>query len=137
MKKKKHHIKTDDTGEKKSNKGDFDPELLRMYLMRATNPGTSNKIERFDDTVDLHIEKSQQGKIPPQDALFIQLENFEYALDKAIASGKLEFRVIHGLGKGKLKEEICKILNKHPHVRSYENDYHSRYGYGSTIIYLQ
>ena len=137
MKKKKHHHQSDNTHSKKSNKADFDPELLRMYLMGATNPGTSNKIERFDDTVDLHIEKSQQGKIPPQDMLFVQLEKFEYSLDQAIASGKLEIRVIHGLGKGKLKAEICKILNKHPRVRSYENDYHSRYGYGSTIIYLQ
>ncbi|HWB63725.1 MAG TPA: Smr/MutS family protein, partial [Chitinophagales bacterium] len=62
---------------------------------------------------------------------------FEKALDKAIASGRLEFRVIHGYGKGKLKEEIHKILKKHPHVRSFENSYHSRYGYGSTLIYLQ
>jgi DNA-nicking Smr family endonuclease len=120
-------------------KPDFDPELLRMYLMGATNPGISNKITIADDSIDLHIEslhKSRPG-IPPQDALFVQLEKFEHALDRAVAAGKLEFRVVHGLGKGKLKEEIYKILKKHPHVRSYTNDYHSRYGFGSTLIYLQ
>lgn len=117
----------------------FDPELMRMYMMGATNPGFSNKIERADDLIDLHLEKIDQGNsaVPGHDALFVQIEKFEVALDKAIGAGKLEFRVIHGLGKGKLKEAIYKILDKHPHVRSYENAHHSRYGYGSTLIQLK
>jgi Smr domain-containing protein len=117
----------------------FDPEVLRMYMMGATNPGFSNKIERAEDMIDLHLEKMPTGKgqVPGPDALFVQLDKFEAALDRAIGAGKLEFRVIHGFGKGKLKEEIYKILDKHPHVRSYENDYHSRYGYGSTLIQLK
>jgi len=117
----------------------FDPELMRMYMMGATNPGFSNKIDRSEDIVDLHLEKidSGNGTIPGHEALFVQLDKFEAALDKAIGAGKLEFRVIHGFGKGKLKEEIYKILEKHPNVRSYVNDHHSRYGFGSTLILLQ
>ena len=116
----------------------FDPELLKMYMMGGTNPGFSNKMENADDIIDLHLEKTHLSKknIPSQDALFYQLEEFEKAMDKAIAAGKLEFRVVHGLGKGKLKEEICKLLEKHPEVKSYKNEYHSRYGYGSTIIFF-
>jgi hypothetical protein len=117
---------------------DFDPELLRMYMMGATNPGFSNKnrIEDADDIIDLHLEQRHvgKGKIPANDALFHQLEEFEKALDKAVAAGKFEFRVVHGLGKGKLKEEIFKLLDKHPQVKTYSNEYHSRYGYGSTLI---
>ena len=133
MKKKNKEIK-----EPKGNQA-FDPELMRMYMMGATNPGFSNKIERAEDIIDLHLEKVHAGKgtIPGHDALFVQLDNFEAALDKAIGAGKLEFRVIHGFGKGKLKQEIYKILEKHPNVRSYENDFHSRYGYGSTLIQLK
>jgi DNA-nicking Smr family endonuclease len=114
----------------------FDPELLRQYMMGATNPGFSNKISYQRDTVDLHLEEIHSGKakIPPQDALFHQLEKFELELSNAIAAGKFELRVIHGLGKGKLKSEIYRILDKHPNVRGYKNDYHSKYGYGSTII---
>jgi DNA mismatch repair protein MutS2 len=78
-----------------------------------------------------------KGKIPAHDALFYQLEQFEAALDRAIAAGKMEFRVVHGHGKGKLKQEIYKLLDKHPQVRSYENTYHSKYGYGSTLIILK
>jgi hypothetical protein len=116
----------------------FDPELLRQYMMGATNPGFSNRMEMADDIIDLHLEKvsSTRGNIPPHDALFYQLEEFENAMDNAIACGKLEFRVVHGLGKGKLKEAIYKVLDKHPHVKSYSNEYSQRYGYGSTLIYF-
>ena len=132
-KKKKNELHTP-----KSNQA-FDPELMRMYMMGATNPGFSNKVEMRDDIIDLHLEKvdSGNGPVPSHDALFIQIEKFEAALDKAIGAGKLEFRVIHGYGKGKLKEAIYKVLDKHPHVRSYENDHHSRYGHGSTLIQLK
>lgn len=118
---------------------EFDPEVLRMYMMGATNPGFSNKIESNCEVIDLHLENVSTGRgaVAPHDALFVQLDKFEEALDRAIASGKFEFRVVHGFGKGKLKEEIHKILAKHPQVRSYTNDYHSRYGHGSTIIYLK
>ena len=74
------------------------------------------------------------NKIAPQDALFHQLDEFEKALDKAIAANKLEIRVVHGLGKGKLKEEIHKLLAKHPQVKTFSSEYSIRYGYGSTLI---
>ena len=121
-----------------SHSSDFDPNLLREYMMGAINPGSINKFEMKDDVVDLHLGEQHvgKGKISPQDALFHQLDEFEKAIDKAIASGKLEIRVVHGLGKGKLKEEIYKILVKHPQVKSYQNEYSSRYGYGSTVIYF-
>ncbi len=116
----------------------LDPELLKMYLTGATNPKYSNKITDAADVLDLHLENVSTGKgnIPSTDALFHQLEEFEKQLDKAIAAGKLEFRVVHGLGKGKLKDEIHKLLDKHPHVQSYINDYSQRYGFGSTIVYF-
>ena len=118
---------------------EFDPEVLRMYMMGATNPGYSSKIESSAEVIDLHLENvsTSRGAVAPHDALFVQLDKFEEALDRAIASGKFEFRVVHGFGKGKLKEEIHKILAKHPQVRSFANDYHSKYGHGSTIIYLK
>ncbi len=114
---------------------EFDPDLLREYMMGATNPGFSNKFEMREEVVDLHLEKTRMGdKIPTQDALFHQLDEFEKALDKAIAAGKLELRVVHGLGKGKLKEEIHKLLAKHPQVKTFSSEYSMRYGYGSTLI---
>lgn len=116
----------------------FDAELLREYMTGATNPGFSGKTTISADVVDLHLEKTSAGKsaVPPQEALFHQLQKFEKALDSAIAAGKLELRVVHGLGKGKLKEEIIKILQTHPQVKSYSDAYTASHGYGSTIIYF-
>lgn len=133
MKKKK---KKTDSEEKET---PFDPELLRMYMTGATNPSFSNKFHSADEVVDLHLENiSPKGQsVPPHEALFVQMEAFEKALDSAIAAGRLEMRVVHGLGKGKLKQEIHKFLDRHPHVSRYENDYHSRYGFGSTVIYFE
>lgn len=133
MKKKK---KAEEENESQNEDLGFDPELLRMYMTGATNPGFSRKFENTPEVVDLHLEKvaGAFSKIAPEDALFVQLEAFEKAMDQAIAAGKLEMRVVHGLGKGKLRQEIHKILAKHPMVDSFKNDYHSSYGFGSTII---
>ena len=70
-------------------------------------------------------------------AIEYQLDAMERALDNAIAKGKVELRIIHGIGKGKLRDEIHKALSKHPQVKSFENAHHSRYGWGSTIVYFK
>lgn len=115
--------------------------MLRAYLMGATNPGMVTRIDKAQNSIDLHLDQHKvgkgSGKIAPNDALFHQIQEFEKALDNAIASGKFEFRAVHGHGSGKLKIAIHTILDTHPHVKSYKNDYHSRYGYGSTIIYFK
>ena len=117
--------------------GALNTNVLKMFMMGAANPAGSNKIfSHSADVVDLHIEQSavKYKKIDATEALILQLEQVEKSIDAAIASGKMEIRVIHGLGKGKLKEEIHKMLRKHPHVCSFENDYTPSYGWGSTLI---
>lgn len=123
----------------KNNKDKVDAELLKMYLMGAANPSHGTKVNYADDVIDLHLDQNKLSRkgIDPQNALIHQMDEFEKALDKAIAAGKFEFRVVHGHGKGKLRDEIHKYLKKHPQVRDFKNDYHSKYGYGSTIIYLK
>jgi len=125
---------------KKTNQqSDIDANVLRMYLMGAANPVNSNKVfSQAADVVDLHLEKeaTSKHKIDATEALFLQLEQVERSIDAAVASRKMEIRVIHGIGKGKLKAEIHKMLAKHPQVVSFENDHHIRYGWGSTLIKL-
>lgn len=122
---------------KQPSSNNLNASVLKMFMMGAANPSASNKtLSLSADVVDLHLEQRsiRQNKIDATEALFIQLEQVEKSIDAAIAAGKMELRVIHGLGKGKLKEEIHKILKKHPHVCSFENDYTPRYGWGSTLI---
>ena len=119
----------------------IDTGLLRSYMMGATNPGMSSKTNTsmFGEEIDLHVDSTQfrGGKKDNKYAIEFQLDALEAALDNAIAKGKVEIRIIHGIGKGKLKDEVHKILKNHPQVKSFENTHHSRYGMGSTIVYFK
>jgi dsDNA-specific endonuclease/ATPase MutS2 len=44
--------------------------------------------------------------------------------------------VIHGVGKGKLREEIHEILKLKKEVKYFINQYDPRFGYGATEIFF-
>lgn len=90
------------------------------------------------DYIDLHIEKlvADHARLEKSEILSIQLRHFERFLDKAITYNLHRIYAIHGLGTGKLKEEIEKVLRQTPEVVSYNNDYNVRFGFGATEIYL-
>jgi hypothetical protein len=88
--------------------------------------------------VDLHIEKlvPEWKHLSNFEILTIQLNTFEKYLDLAIAHRQHNLIVIHGVGTGKLKDEIHEILKTRREVRSFINQYDPRYGYGATEIFL-
>lgn len=88
--------------------------------------------------VDLHIEKISDNwkHLSNYEILSIQLKEFEKFYDLAVAHYQPSLVVIHGVGAGKLKDEIHAILNTKKEVRSYINQYTASYGYGATEIYL-
>lgn len=89
--------------------------------------------------IDLHIEKlvGNKGGLSNHDMLVIQLEAFEKALDIAISLQQQSMVVIHGVGKGRLKEEIHTILRSSMHVSHFLCDWNPRYGMGATEIFLR
>lgn len=88
--------------------------------------------------VDLHIEKLMQEwkHLSNFEILTLQLNYFEKYLDLALAHHQHNLIVIHGVGTGKLKDEIHEILKTRREVRSFINQYDPRYGYGATEIFL-
>jgi Smr domain len=88
--------------------------------------------------VDLHIEKltPEWSRLSNFEILTIQLNYFEKYLDLAIAHHQHNLIVIHGVGTGKLKDEIHDILKTRREVKSFINQYDPRYGYGATEIFL-
>ena len=66
--------------------------------------------------------------------LRIQLTHFNQFLEKAIRLGVKSAFVIHGVGKGKLKNEIATRLMNHPQVKTFKNEFHPKYGFGATEI---
>jgi len=88
--------------------------------------------------VDLHIEKLTHDwrNLSKFEMLTLQLNTFEKYLDLALAHHQHNLIVIHGVGSGKLKDEIHELLKAKRGVRSFINQYDPRYGYGATEIFL-
>ncbi|HSN10021.1 MAG TPA: Smr/MutS family protein [Hanamia sp.] len=97
------------------------------------------KLEPARSVVDLHIEKLTDNwkGLSNFEILTIQLSNFEKYYNLAIAHHQPNLIVIHGVGTGKLRNEIHEILKTKKEVRTFANQYHENFGFGATEIYFQ
>ena len=88
--------------------------------------------------VDLHIEKLTDSwkHLSNFEILTIQLKSFEKFYDLAVAHYQPSLTIIHGVGTGKLRDEIHDILRLKKEVKSFVNQYTAAYGYGATEIYF-
>lgn len=88
--------------------------------------------------VDLHIEKltDHWKDLDPFEMLTLQLNTFEKFYDLAIAHRQQSLIIIHGVGEGKLRNELHDILRLKTEVKSFVNRYHAQYGYGATEIFF-
>lgn len=88
--------------------------------------------------VDLHIEKITDNwkHLSNFEILSLQLKEFEKFYDLAVAHYQPSLTIIHGVGEGKLKDEIHAILRAKKEVKSFVNQYTAAYGYGATEIYF-
>lgn len=95
--------------------------------------------ERPRMEVDLHIDRLVENTkgLSNFEMLTIQLEAFGEALEEAISNRQQSLAVIHGVGKGRLKEEIHAILRAVPEVDFFQHDWNPRYGYGATEIFFR
>ena len=96
-------------------------------------------LEPARSVLDLHIEKlvDDWQQMSPLEKLTIQLRTFEKYLDLAIAHHLPSMIVIHGIGTGKLKEEIHELLKYRRDVKSFVNQYDPRFGYGATEVFFK
>jgi len=88
--------------------------------------------------VDLHIEKLTDSwkHLSNFEILTLQLKAFEKFYDLALAHFQPSLTIIHGVGVGKLRDEIHDILKTKKEVKSFVNQYHHAYGYGATEIFF-
>lgn len=89
--------------------------------------------------VDLHIEKLTDNwkKMSSSEMLDMQLKEFEKWYELAIVHHQPQLTIIHGVGSGRLKNEIHETLRTKKEVKSFVNQYSDRFGYGATEIYFQ
>lgn len=115
----------------------IDPEKLKESFFKpiaekqqVTNPGK---------VVDLHIEKLREHYqfLNSNEMLNIQLDHFRKSLDAAIVHKLSSIVFIHGSGNGTLRNEIYKVVSKHPQVKTFMDAYKERFGYGGTEVFLK
>lgn len=107
--------------------------LTTNYSVKDTTP----IIARHE--VDLHIEKltSNWKELSNLEMLAIQLNEFQHHLDLSISQHQKSLIIIHGIGSGKLRDEVHEILKTVPEVKYFVNQYHPFYGYGATEIFFK
>ena len=105
----------------------YDAEKIRQNMEPARS------------VVDLHIEKLTDSwkHLTNYEILTIQLKAFEKYCELAVAQYQHTLTVIHGVGVGKLRDEIHDILKLKKEVRSFVNQYNPLYGYGATEIFFE
>lgn len=88
--------------------------------------------------IDLHADKLSDlhERLSPVQILDMQLKAFEKFYEEALFHNLQQITVIHGIGTGKLKDEIHELLRHKKDVKSFVNRLHHLYGYGATEIYF-
>jgi DNA mismatch repair protein MutS2 len=65
------------------------------------------------------------------------LRRVDDGLDRAVVAGLADLRIVHGVGKGVLREAIARALKAHPHVAGQRLGGHGEGGRGVTIVSLR
>jgi dsDNA-specific endonuclease/ATPase MutS2 len=85
--------------------------------------------------IDLHLSEILDSgrEMSDHEKLLAQLKYFRKCLDAAISHHIKKIIVIHGVGKGTLKEEVHYALKSYDRVRYYAAPF-KEYGMGATIV---
>lgn len=119
----------------KINAGSKPPSYPNRQKYRYTSP---TEYAEFIPEIDLHIQNlsSNYGKMTNAQIMQLQLQKFEEFMTKAVRLGVPRVFVIHGLGKGRLRDEIAKRLKQNSYVEEFKNEHHPKYGWGATEVIL-
>jgi hypothetical protein len=92
-------------------------------------------LKSLEKEVDLHIEELAEHTkgLSNYEMLNIQLEKFEKELDEAILKHMKKIVFIHGVGNGRLKQEILARLKTTRGITYHDGSYKD-YGFGATQV---
>ncbi len=129
-------------------------EDLKAYTKRVKEPVkpvyqspsigrkvSRNEIEEyanFNTEIDLHIENitDKSSGMSNGEILKMQLHHFDRFMQKAYRLGVPRVFIIHGVGKGKLRDAITTKLLQEYDIETFRNEFHPKYGFGATEVVL-
>lgn len=96
-------------------------------------------LEPAKHELDLHIERlaGDWHNMSSLEKLTLQLQTFEKYFDLAIAHHLPSMIIIHGVGTGRLRDELHETLKYRREVKTFINQYDPRFGYGATEVFFQ
>lgn len=118
------------------NKEDVDKLVAHAF---EQNRSEELMIEKPSPVIDLHIDKLHNNftQLTKQESLQIQSEHFQKNLDHAIAHGMPQIIFIHGVGNGRLKNEIQRLLKMNKQIKSFQDADPNKYGSGATLVIIK
>lgn len=98
-----------------------------------------NEYASFIPEIDLHIEMLHHAPrdLTTEEIVGVQIKSFESFLANAIRLNVPKIYVIHGIGKGRLRDLVAARLRRHPNILMFKNEYHEKYGFGATQVWLR
>ncbi|GAA4380222.1 Smr/MutS family protein [Hymenobacter koreensis] len=110
-------------------------------VVPSPKPEPAKAIVAPNHEVDLHLEALQpeggtEG-LSNTAMLELQVNAFEDALSRALATGMHEIIFIHGTGNGTLRKELHKRLSRNRDIKFFEEARKEKFGYGATLVRLK
>lgn len=109
-------------------------------VVAAAKPAPTAPIVAPSHEVDLHLEALRPNnteELSNTTILRLQLDAFEDALSRALATNMHEIVFIHGMGNGVLRKEIHRQLSRNKDIKFFEDARKEKFGFGATLVRLK
>ncbi|HTN47744.1 MAG TPA: Smr/MutS family protein [Flavipsychrobacter sp.] len=113
------------------------PSILPVVERKSLTGYRLDELPRYE--LDLHIEQlaDDYKDLSNAEIIHLQLSSLQRYLSLAILHRQERMIIIHGVGKGKLKEEVHHILKQIPEIKRFSNEWLGKYGFGATEVIFQ
>ncbi|WP_430810051.1 MULTISPECIES: DUF2027 domain-containing protein [unclassified Carboxylicivirga] len=115
---------------------------INKALREKEEVSVRKKTKRRDDNkmleVDLHIDEliDTIAGLSKGEIITIQLDKFKQVMDDNKQNKGRKIVFIHGVGNGKLKTELRKLLDRQYKKHVYQDASFREYGYGATMVII-
>ncbi|GAB3333752.1 DUF2027 domain-containing protein [Hymenobacter humi] len=109
-------------------------------VVAAATPAPTAPVVAPPHEFDLHLEAlrpDNKEELSNTAILRLQLDAFEDALSRALASNMHEIVFIHGMGNGVLRKEIHRQLSRNKDIKFFEDARKEKFGFGATLVRLK
>ena len=109
-------------------------------MIAAATPAPTAPVVAPPHELDLHLQAlrpDSKEELSNTTILRLQLDAFEDALSRALATNMHEIIFIHGMGNGVLRKEIHRQLSRNKDIKFFEDARKEKFGFGATLVRLK